>query len=160
MDLLSKKDLELKAKLPPNFGVTPFYKLRWRFMYRGRRDRIGCWNGTQHMANKHNYQPKDGLLWAICEAEKIGAWTVREFFRCEGQDFFTIRWIAATSCPMFLGKNAAKMKDQYTLNGTIIGMSMYTRKHVCTAMVDGKIYKRPIKQSELSIKLAEHSLPA
>ena len=151
---MNLSDMELKAKLPHNFGVTPFYKLRWRFEYVGRRDRIGVWNGSANMANKHNYQPKDGLLWAVIEGEKIGAWTVEPFVRVSGQDYFTMKWLAATAMPGILRKD---FEGSFTLPHNKLGLAIYSRKNVYTVTVDGKVHKREIKPHEKAIKLAEHS---
>jgi hypothetical protein len=152
---MKQTDIELAGKLPRNHGIPPLYKLRWRFEYHnGRVDRVGCWNGTDVDANKHNYQPKDGLLWATCEGEKIGAWTIKPFVRVNGQDYFTIRWFAATTAPTFLGDS----RDSYKLRPDILGLCIYTRYNVYTTLVDGRVFKRKIKQEELGLKLAEHSL--
>lgn len=148
-------DAQLAKQLPHNHGVKPFYRLRWRFVYHnGKPDRIGIWNGSsERMEDKACFVPKEGLLWAVVEGEKIGAWTVKEFFRIPGHEYFHAKWNAAARAPIFLREG-----QSYRASPDIVGLTMLTSKHAVTALVNGKVLKRPLKTEERTVKLTEHSL--
>jgi len=150
---MTNQDIELTKKLPRNFGVAPLFRLRWRFEFHdGRAPKYGIWNGASgRKEDSAAFVDKTNLLWAIVEGEKVGAWTVKEFFRVSGADYFHAKWDGAVLAPAFV-------KESYKAAPNIIGLTMLTRNNAYTALVNGKVLQRKITQDERSIRLAEHSV--
>ena len=126
-------DENLKKQLPNNFGFSPMFRLRWRFVFSdGKPDRIGGWNSTsQNHSDMAAFVDKKNLLMAIIEGEKIGAWTTKTLLEIDGHMYATAKWITALSAPMFIEKD-------FKSPSVVVGLEFQTNDHAYQIFVNGK----------------------
>lgn len=146
-------DAELKRQLTPVYGVTPFYRLRWRFDFADRQSKMSQWNYASQNDVKAMaaFVKKDGLIRASIEGEKVGSWVIRTLFECDGHEYASMEWMTATSVPVFINKTVIRA-------GQMIGLSILTAKEKTTVFIDGQVKKRPLDQYETKMNLTEHSM--
>lgn len=148
-------DQELKRQLTPVYGVTPFMRLRWRFDFVDKSSKYGQWNYASQADVKAMaaFVNKTGLIRASIESEKVGSWSIRTMYECDGHDYASMEWVTATSVPLFT-------KKSYIRTGQMIGLSILTATHKTTVFIDGQIKTRPLDSYETKMKLTEHSMGA
>jgi len=148
---MSLSDSQLRKQLPVNFGFTPMFRLRWRFIYSdGKPDRVGGWNGTsQNPVDMASFVDKKNLLMAVIEGEKVGAWTIKTLLEVDGHMYATAKWKTVLSAPMFA-------KQDFTSAGTIVGLEFQTNDSSVVVYVDGQIIQRELTPDEQKFKLTEH----
>ncbi len=148
------KDQKLREQVPNSLGLQSLARLRWKFIFHEKNARIGVWNGaTNRFEDSAASINKTGLLVAQIQVEVIGHWTTQIVYECDGHDYVSARWIAATK-----GGNALAKWNQnsYKLSPTIVGLAFITRKERVCVFADGRIDRRKNTDYELKFKLREH----
>lgn len=151
---MQTQDQILREQLPVNYGFSPLYRLRIRFIFSdGKPDWVGGWNSTsQNPVDMACFVKKENLLMAVIEGEKIGAWTVKRLLEIDGHRYATAKWVTALTAPMI-----AKGDFQYKGAGNIIGLEFQTNDHGYTIFVDGQSKTRKLSEHDKKFKLKEHS---
>lgn len=130
-------------------------RLRWRFDFSDRPSKFGQWNYASQADLKAMaaFVKKDGLVRASIESEKVGSWSIRTMFECDGHEYASTEWMTAASIPVFTKKTVIRP-------GQMIGLSILTATHKTTVFIDGQVRTRPLDAYETKMKLTEHSIGA
>jgi hypothetical protein len=147
---------EALRHMPKRYSFQAFYRLRWNFIWVDGKTKTGVWNGaTNRFEDSAASINKSGLLVAQIHGEVIHHCSQHVLFECEGQDYVTAKWIAATG----MGTGIGNWKyDAVTLEPNIIGLSFVTRKERVCVYVDGSASRRPNTDEEKLFKLREHTV--
>ena len=122
---------------PRKGNVKPIYRLRWVFRFLNGKTRAGVWNGsTNNFSDSAASINKTGLLVAEIQGECFHGYGIKTFFSCDGHDYITAKWKAATNAGMPIGK---WKKDSYTISPDVVGLTFYTRKINACVLVDGRV---------------------
>lgn len=137
---------------PKRLGFQSLARLRWRFKFlNGKPDKVGVW---MHSSNKFEetaaYISKTGILSASIECEVTGQWATKTMYECDGHDYISASWIAATSAGC--GFN---LPERTVLPTNIVGLSFLTTREKVCCFVDGTVFKKPVTKNDLKIKLRE-----
>lgn len=132
----------------------PIYRLRWVFRWVDGKVRRGIWNGASNRFEDTAASiNKTGLIQAAIEGEHVTGYGIKTLFECDGHDYASASWMAASSMPALIGKiNAGSVR----LIPDIIGLSFTTRNERVSVFVDGSISRRPNTEYEKQFKLREH----
>jgi hypothetical protein len=128
-------------------GHAAVFRLRWRFRYRARPDRIGPWNRpSDEVATAARFQPLDGLLWALIEGEHFRTHETVTILEVPGADYREFQWVEAV--PVRLG--ALAKGHELTQPGRVIGAAMLTDTERYEVLIDGRVLvtKLPVRPAE------------
>ena len=139
--------------MPKKLGFQALGRLRWVFKFADRADKVGMWNGsTNKFEESAAYISKTGIVYAAIQIEYLGQWVPHTIFECDGHDYVSSRWIAATNAGMGFNMPVVSAK----LSPTIVGLSFITRNECVSCFVDGSVSRRPLNAIERKFKLREH----
>jgi hypothetical protein len=146
-------DEYLKDQLPNLYGQKPYYRLRWRFDFMGRKSRYSGWNDNrQDPKSMAAFVNKTGLVRAAIEGERVGQWSIKTLLEMDGHVYASAEWVNALTSPAFFGSGS------FRAAGTPIGLSFLTADKKYTVYVDGQIKVRNLNNYEQKFKLTEHRL--
>jgi hypothetical protein len=143
-------------RVPKKQGIRHLGPLRWVFKFAdGRPDKIGVWNGaTNNFEESAAYISKTGIVYAAIEWQPIGKWVNHKLFECDGHDYVSSRWIAATNAGCGIGISSGKKK----LSNAIVGLMFITRNKKVSCFVDGSISQKNLNEYEKKFNLREHRI--
>ena len=143
------------SKSQYRLGVKTLGPLRWVFKFAdGRADKIGVWNGaTNNFEQSAAYLSKAGIVYAAIQWQQIGKWVDQTLFECDGHDYVSSRWIAATSAGTGMG-----IVGKHKLSPNIVGLTFITRREAVSCFVDGSISRRSLTDYEKKFKIREHRI--
>jgi hypothetical protein len=133
-----------------------FYRLRWRFQFLNKPDRVGVWNLISDNPDDAAWRvPKEGLVRAAIEGEDRETFEEKVLLEVFGDDY--------VSCT---GEMFARMPgmgfqgSHVTPQAHLYGVSFLTRTEKITVHVDGSTERRPLTEEEKQFKLHEHIVGA
>lgn len=133
-------------------GVSPLYRLRWRFDFAGRPSRVGGWNSAStNPKDMAAFVDKTGLVRACIEAESVLTYQLKVLAEVDGHCYVTSSWEMAAALPTF-------NSGAYTTQGSIIGLSLVTLEEKLTVFVSGQVLRKPLLDYQKKIDLTEHRL--
>jgi hypothetical protein len=155
MNSIEKRILQ---QLPTVMGKKPLWRLRWRFVFADKADKVGVWNGaTNVQSDMAAFINKTNLSFALIEGEIQHTGRRKLFVEIPGQIYAHCQWIAAISAPWALNSiNADGIKKR----PGIIGLSMTTNEMKYSVFVDGSISQRRLSEHDKKFNFTEHKLGA
>lgn len=111
--------------------MKKLYSLRCVLKYADGKTWRGMWDksGTA-LSDMAAGQPKEDLFSVCIEAKNLETRAVSEVVSCEADKFEKFQWLAIARTPSLIRGNL-------TIQGTIAGLTIQTKKERVTAFVDG-----------------------
>jgi hypothetical protein len=128
-------------------NIRKKFRLRWVFEYHDRKPIYGVWdNASPHVSDMAWSKTKNGLKYAVIEAEALDGYAIHRIMECEADRFVTFKWIGSVSMP-----SNAKMVS----GGSIIGLQLLTPDNAFSVFIDGKIEKKELTNHDKKFDLRE-----
>lgn len=144
------------SRFLPNIATQPdYFRLRWRFQFKSKPDRVGVWNEeSNHPSDGASAVVKLGLTRAIIEGENCRTFEIVRFVYCPGQDYIATKVEAYARIPGAIGMKVPVM----TKHPVIYALCFLTRYHYIAVSITGRIGMREPTPDELRASLREHRI--
>lgn len=132
----------------------PFYRLRWRFIFKDGKEKKGVWNGVSKNVEDSAWGiKKENLSKAIIEGENRQSWEITPFLELDGHDYAFAQWEAYSRISSVL-----RLQGEQTPQVHISGLSFWTTTEKITVFINGSIERRALTPEDQKFKFKEHSV--